>query len=105
MGKFHPGQKLNAAFTAGAIAVMFLSGSIMHWFRFFPVDWRTGSTFVHDWVALLVFVAVTIHVTKALSEPVALQAMVRGWVPAAWARRHRPRWWEEAEPSARPREG
>lgn len=33
MGKFHPGQKLNAAFTPGAIVVMLTTGSIMHWFR------------------------------------------------------------------------
>jgi formate dehydrogenase subunit gamma len=105
LGKFNAGQKLNAAFTVGAILVLLATGSVMKWFSLFPVDWRTGSTFVHDWTALLVFVAVTAHVAKALSEPVALRAMVQGWVPATWARRHRPRWYEEVEPSSRRREG
>ncbi|HUR23242.1 MAG TPA: cytochrome b/b6 domain-containing protein, partial [Acidimicrobiales bacterium] len=61
MGKFHPGQKLNAAFTLGAIIVMLATGSIMHWFRYFPVDWRTGATFVHDWLALALAVVIIGH--------------------------------------------
>ena len=95
MGKFHPGQKLNAAFTLGAIAVMFLTGSVMHWFRFFPVDWRTGATFVHDWFALAIAVVVAGHLRMAFADPDALHGMTRGWVPGAWARRHRPKWYEE----------
>src|SRR4051812_18614440 len=33
LDKFNPGQKLNAAFTGGAIVVMLLTGSIMKWFE------------------------------------------------------------------------
>lgn len=95
MGKFHPGQKLNAAFTAGAIAVMFLSGSIMHWFRFFPVDWRTGATFVHDWLAFTVAVVVAGHLRMALVDRDALRSMIKGSVRGEWARHHRPKWYEE----------
>ena len=95
MGKFHPGQKLNAAFTLGAIVVMAGTGSIMHWFRFFPVDWRTGATFVHDWLALAVGVVIAGHLRMALSDHDAMRGMTQGWVPTGWARRHRPRWYEE----------
>jgi formate dehydrogenase subunit gamma len=95
LGKFNPGQKLNAAFTVGAIVVMVATGSIMHWFKPFPVDWRTGATFVHDWTAIFLFVAITGHVGIALSDPEALRAMLRGSVSAEWARRHRPRWHDE----------
>jgi formate dehydrogenase subunit gamma len=94
MGKYHPGQKLNAAFTLGAILVMLLTGSIMHWFGPFPVDWRTGATFVHDWTAIAVTVVVVGHLRMALSDADALRAMREGWVPTAWARRHRPKWYE-----------
>jgi len=93
--KFNAGQKLNAAFVAGAAVVMLLTGSVMHWFALFPVDWRTGATFVHDWLAIGLFVAITGHVLKALGDPVALRGMMRGWVPAWWARANRPRWVEE----------
>jgi formate dehydrogenase subunit gamma len=94
MGKFHPGQKLNAAFTLGAMAVMFLTGSVMHWFRFFPVDWRTGATFAHDWFALAIAVVVAGHLRMAFADADALRGMTTGWVPRAWARRHRPKWYE-----------
>ena len=95
MGKFHPGQKLNAAFTLGAIIVMLATGSIMHWFRFFPVDWRTGATFVHDWLALALAVVIIGHLRMALADADARRGMTQGWVPTIWARRHRPKWYEE----------
>ena len=95
MGKFHPGQKLNAAFTLGSVVVMLATGSIMHWFRFFPVDWRTGATFVHDWLAIVIAIVVAGHLRMALKDRDARRAMTEGWVPTIWARRHRPRWYEE----------
>ena len=36
LGKFNPGQKLNAAFIAGAAIVMLATGSIMKWFEPVP---------------------------------------------------------------------
>src|SRR5439155_14244699 len=38
LGKFNPGQKLNAAFIAGAAIVMIPTGSIMKWFEPCPID-------------------------------------------------------------------
>ena len=102
-GKFHPGQKLNAAFTLGVIAVMFLTGSIMHWFRFVPVDWRTGATFVHDWLAITFAVVLLGHLRMAVKDAEARRGMREGWVTRAWARRHHPKWYEEETGvSARP---
>lgn len=95
MGKFHPGQKLNAAFTLGAIVVMLATGSIMHWFSLFPVEWRTGATFVHDWLALFLAIVIAGHLKMALADPDARRGMTQGWVPTIWARRHRPKWYEE----------
>lgn len=95
LGKFHPGQKLNGAVTVGAIPVMVLTGSIMRWFSPFPLSWRTGATFVHDWVAFTLFVFITGHVVKAVSDGEAMRGMFRGRVGARWAARHHPRWYEE----------
>jgi formate dehydrogenase subunit gamma len=101
LGKFNPGQKLNAAFLAGAGVVMLGTGSIMHWFALFPVDWRTGATFVHDWFALGIWTAVLGHVFFALRDGDALDAMLHGNVSATWARRKTPRWHrEESDPGA-----
>ena len=41
---------------------------MMKWFSPFPDDWRTGATFVHDWVAIGLFISVTIHIAKAVSD-------------------------------------
>jgi formate dehydrogenase subunit gamma len=95
LGKFNPGQKLNAAFIAGAGVVMLGTGSIMKWFSLFPLDWRTGATFVHDWFALGVWVAVLGHIAFALRDGDALESMLNGSVPASWARKKAPLWYEE----------
>jgi formate dehydrogenase subunit gamma len=95
LGKFNPGQKLNASFIAGVIVVMLGTGSIMNWFHYFPVDWRTGATFVHDWIAIALFVVVVGHIGMALADPDSLSSMLRGTVDAKWARQRRPRWYAE----------
>jgi formate dehydrogenase subunit gamma len=98
LGKFNPGQKLNATFVAAAGVVMLGTGSIMHWFEPFPIDWRTGATFVHDWFALGIWVAVLGHIMFALRDGDALDSMIGGSVPAAWARKKAPLWYEELRP-------
>ncbi len=95
LGKFNPGQKLNAAFIGAAIVVMLGTGSIMRWFKPFPDSWRTGATFVHDWFALTLFVVIAGHILLALNDPDSLRGIAFGWVPERWARAHRPRWYEE----------
>jgi formate dehydrogenase gamma subunit len=97
LGKFNPGQKINAAFTGGAIVVMLATGSIMRWYKPWPLRWRTGATFVHDWVATILVVAIAGHIYLALADSDSLGAMQRGTISRAWARRHAPRWLEEAE--------
>ena len=99
MGKFNAGQKLNAIFVAGCIPLMLATGGIMRWFDPFPLAWRTGATFVHDWLALTLLVVTIGHIGKALAEPVSLRAMARGTVPARYAERHHPRWWTELQDS------
>lgn len=95
LGKFHPGQKINAAYLAGGVPVMVLTGSIMKWFEPFPLSWRTGATFVHDWVALGFFVLVTGHVLKAVADRDAMHGILTGWVDEGWATARHPRWREE----------
>jgi formate dehydrogenase subunit gamma len=103
LAKFNPGQKLNAAFLGSAMVVMLGTGFVLKWFSLFSLDTRTGATFVHDWVALGVWVAVAGHVALALRDPDVLRGMLRGRVPARWARSMRPRWYEAetGEPASR----
>jgi formate dehydrogenase subunit gamma len=95
LGKFNPGQKLNAVFIAAAIPVMLATGSIMRWFKPFPDSWRTGATFVHDSTWLVLIFVVLGHIYFALRDQDSMNSMLRGNVPESWARRERPRWWAE----------
>lgn len=96
LGKFNPGQKLNTAFVGAALVTLLATGLVLRFFSPFPLSWRTGATFIHDWTALALGVAVTAHVLLALSDPDALRGMVSGRVPDRWARRKRPRWYDDA---------
>ena len=90
--KFNPGQKANAIFTVASIVVLFVTGYILQWFRFFPVSWREGATFTHDFFAFVVFAVVAGHVTLAITHPPSLKSMFSGKVREEWARRHAPAW-------------
>jgi formate dehydrogenase subunit gamma len=100
LGKFNPGQKLNATFIGAAIVVMLMSGAIMRWYEPFSDSWRQGATFVHDWFAIGLLFAAIGHIALALRDPEAMNGITRGWVRADWARRHRPRWYAEIESDA-----
>jgi formate dehydrogenase subunit gamma len=96
VGKFNAGQKLNAAVSAGAVIVMVMSGSVMlDLLGVWPLQLRTGATFVHDWVALGLFLLVGGHVWYALRDPEALHAAVLGTVSEPWAEREHPLWLDE----------
>ncbi|MFD0851362.1 cytochrome b/b6 domain-containing protein, partial [Actinomadura adrarensis] len=73
IGKFNPGQKLNAAFTAGGILVMLGTGVMLTFPDPWPDRWRTGATFVHDWLFLIILVVTLGHLWYALRDTGALR--------------------------------
>jgi formate dehydrogenase subunit gamma len=95
VGKFNAGQKANAAFIAGMILVMLASGSIMRWFEPFPLEWRTGATFVHDWTAIATWLIVAGHIAFALADSGSLRGMITGQVTRRWAEDRHPQWARE----------
>ena len=97
LGKFNPGQKLNAAFVAGGGLVMLGTGSLLRWYVPFPLSWRAGATFVHNWLAVVFVILILGHITLALADREALIAMLRGRVSRSWAGRHAPAWLDEAD--------
>ena len=94
-GKFNAGQKLNAAFTAGAIFMMLATGALMRWPKALPLAWRTGATFVHDWIFVALFIAITGHVLFATNDSESLGSMLGGTISTRWAKRHAPGWYAE----------
>jgi len=73
--KFNRGQQVNASFLMAAVVVTFGTGIVMRWYEPFPLDLRTGATFVHDVFAFGVWAFVLGHVLFALQDPAALRAM------------------------------
>jgi formate dehydrogenase subunit gamma len=95
VGKFNAGQKLNAAFTLGAILVMLMTGALMFFSSHFADALRTGATFVHDWLALAFVVVVCGHMYMAFNDATARAGLRTGFVPAAWAQREHADWADE----------
>jgi len=96
VGKFNAGQKLNANFQLGAILVMMLTGSVMRFANHWPIAWRTGATFVHDWAAYAILAVVLGHIYMAVRDPYALGGMRTGYVPTSWANREHGAWAAQA---------
>ncbi|MFB6524576.1 cytochrome b/b6 domain-containing protein [Streptomyces sp. NPDC056401] len=100
-GKFNAGQKLYASWSAGAALVMLGTGLLMWFTDLALLPWRTGATFVHDWLALAMTVAVVGHVMMAVGDPEARRGMRTGSVAADWARREHPLWRPQGSSAAR----
>lgn len=93
--KFNPGQKANAIFVAGVIVIMWATGYVLQWFRFFPISWREGATLTHDVFAFAIVAVIVGHVTLALANPGAMRSMLMGTVRRDWAERHATAWSKE----------
>jgi formate dehydrogenase subunit gamma len=91
-GKFNAGQKIYAAWIAGATLVMLGTGLLMWFTHLTPLMWRTSATFVHDWLALTVGIVVAGHIGMALGDPGARRGMRTGSVSKEWADREHPLW-------------
>ncbi|MFJ8887360.1 cytochrome b/b6 domain-containing protein [Streptomyces sp. NPDC102402] len=96
-GKFNAGQKVYAAWIAGAVLVMLGTGLLMWFTGLAPLAWRTGATFVHDWLALAIGIVLAGHMAKALADPEARRGMRTGSVERPWARSEHPLWREPEE--------
>ncbi|UKY49207.1 cytochrome b/b6 domain-containing protein [Streptomyces inhibens] len=98
-GKFNAGQKLYAAWIAGAVLVMMGTGLLMWFTHLAPLVWRTGATFVHDWLALTVIIVIAGHVWMAYRDPESRRGLRTGSVDAHWARHEHPLWKHEEDPT------
>lgn len=91
-GKFNAGQKVWAAWLAGAVLVMLGTGLLL-WFKFaLGFVPRAGVVLVHDVVAYALVVVVGGHVLKALADPEARRGMRTGAVRRSWAVREHALW-------------
>ncbi|MEU0209076.1 cytochrome b/b6 domain-containing protein [Streptomyces canus] len=91
-GKFNAGQKVYAAWIAGASLVMLGTGLLMWFTHLTPIQWRTSATFVHDWLALTIGIVLAGHIGMALGDPEARRGLRTGSVSREWADREHPLW-------------
>ncbi|MFF4488505.1 cytochrome b/b6 domain-containing protein [Streptomyces sp. NPDC001544] len=91
-GKFNAGQKIYAAWIAGATLVMLGTGLLMWFTHLTPLVWRTSATFVHDWLALTIGIVLGGHIGMALGDPEARRGLRTGTVSRQWAEREHPLW-------------
>ncbi|MYT72896.1 MULTISPECIES: cytochrome b/b6 domain-containing protein [unclassified Streptomyces] len=91
-GKFNAGQKLWASWLAGAVLVMLGTGLLMWFTHLAPLAWRTGSTFVHDWLALALGIVIAGHIGMAVGDPESRAGMRTGFVRREWAEREHGEW-------------
>ncbi|MFG2280799.1 cytochrome b/b6 domain-containing protein [Streptomyces asoensis] len=90
--KFNAGQKIYAAWIAGAALVMVGTGLLMWFTHLTPIMWRTSATFVHDWLALTIGVVLAGHIGMALGDSEARRGMRTGSVSREWADREHHLW-------------
>ena len=91
-GKFNAGQKIYAAWIAGAEHHQRRTGLIMWFTHLTPLQWRTSATFVHDWLALTIGIVLAGHIGMALGDPEARRGMRTGLVSREWAEREHRLW-------------
>ncbi|MGC5562118.1 cytochrome b/b6 domain-containing protein [Streptomyces sp. FR-108] len=90
--KFNAGQKVYAAWIAGASLVMLGTGLIMWFTHLTPIRWRTSATFVHDWLALSIGIVLAGHIGMAMGDPEARAGLRTGTVDPRWAKSKHPLW-------------
>ncbi|MFC8796596.1 cytochrome b/b6 domain-containing protein [Promicromonospora sp. NPDC057138] len=94
-GKFNAGQKVWAAWLAGAVLVMVGTGLFL-WFKFaLGFVPRAGVVLVHDVGAYALVIVVAGHILKALADPEARRGMRTGSVRRSWAAREHALWLDD----------
>lgn len=97
-GRYNFGQK--CVFWAAIISLLLLllSGIAIWrpWFAgAFSIPLIRAALLVHSLSAVGLILVIMVHVYAALWVKGTLTAMVEGWVTAAWAEKHHPRWYRE----------
>jgi formate dehydrogenase subunit gamma len=96
--KFNGGEKINSLLTIFGSIFISLSGIIMWFPQLFPIGLVRVAYPVHDLSMIFMTAALIGHLYLALLHPesrTALQGMLMGYVPKAFAKAHHGAWYEE----------
>lgn len=95
-GRYNFGQK--CVFWAAIVSLLLLLISgIVIWRPYFAGAFAIPvirlALVVHSVSAVGLIIVIMVHIYAALWVKGTITAMVEGWVPAAWAKKHHPRWY------------
>lgn len=98
VGKYNGGQKLVFWLLAVSLLLLLVTGFMFWqpWFaESFPILLRRIAVVVHAASAVVLVLAVIVHVYAAIWVHGTMRAMTRGTVSAGWAQRNHPLWYRE----------
>lgn len=96
--KYNAGQKGVFWLFTACLLVLLATGFVFWqpWFAdYFSVPMRRVAVLLHALAAFVLILGVIVHIYAAIWVKGSVRAMTRGYVTAAWARRHHPLWYRE----------
>lgn len=97
-GRYNFGQKCVFWVAITSLIILLASGIII-WRPYFAPSFSIplirAALLVHSLAAVGLIITIMVHIYAALWIKGSITAMVEGWVPAAWAKKHHPRWYRE----------
>ena len=100
VGKYNAGQKMMFWTIMSMISVLLATGIIIWrpWFaHFFPVALVRWCLLLHATSAIILLLAILVHIYMAFWVKGSITGMIEGRVSRRWAKKHHPRWYREIE--------
>jgi formate dehydrogenase subunit gamma len=98
VGKYNAGQKLVFWATSISLLVLLVTG-IMFWRPYFdgafPIPVQRVALLLHAIAAVVLVIAIILHVYAAIWVRGTMRAMTRGTVTESWAQRNHPQWYAD----------
>lgn len=100
VGKYNAGQKMMFWTIMSMISLLLASGVVIWrpWFaHFFPVALVRWCLLLHATSAIILLLAILVHIYMAFWVKGSITGMIEGRVSRRWAKKHHPRWYREVE--------
>ncbi|WP_127957534.1 formate dehydrogenase cytochrome b556 subunit [Serratia microhaemolytica] len=97
-GRYNFGQKMVFWLAIFSLLLLLASGVVIwrpYFADAFSIPMIRIALLVHSVSAMVLILTIMIHVYAAFWVKGTITAMVEGWVSAAWAKKHHPRWYRE----------
>ncbi|MGG7447012.1 formate dehydrogenase-N subunit gamma [Kosakonia oryzendophytica] len=100
VGKYNAGQKMMFWTIMSMISLLLATGVIIwrpYFAHFFPIWMIRWSLLAHATSAIVLILAILVHMYMAFWVKGSIKGMIEGKVSRRWAKKHHPRWYREVE--------